>query len=267
MVYIYDDAVGKILGRLRFRSEVFSIKMRKDCICVALANQIYVHSLSDLTLLDVINTADYAPQFGLSTTEDDFVVAYVAPGMSGRIGLNFYLFSDADQQENEVVRRYIDVHKSNITALCLSENGQIVITGSETGKQIRAFRTVNQSPLCCWKRGNDAAVITGININKDMDFAIVCSTKGTVNIFEIPQFNQLQLKRVREMLEGEEVKKADYRPYAKFKITDQNMQMCATFSQNLATFIILTEQNEYWKVVFTGERGGESTLRAKWLLV
>lgn len=82
----------------------------------------------------MINTADYAPPFGLSTTEDDFLVSYVAPGIPGRVGLNFYLFSDVDSQENEVVRRYIDCHKSNITAMCLSENGQVLITGSEAGK-------------------------------------------------------------------------------------------------------------------------------------
>lgn len=126
---------------------------------------------------------------------------------------------------------------------------------------------MNQSPICCWKRGNDPAVITGINIAKNTDFAAVCSTKGTVNIFEIPQFAELQLRRVREMLEGEDIKTKEYRAFAKFKITDNNMQTCATFSQNLGTFIVLTEQNEYWKVVFSGERGAEPTLRAKWLLV
>ena len=97
--------------------------MRKDSVCVALANQIYVHALSDLTLIDVINTADFAPPFGVSTMDDDFVIAYVAPGYPGRVGLNFYLFSDSDDRENEIVRRYIDIHKSNITALCLSESG------------------------------------------------------------------------------------------------------------------------------------------------
>ncbi|CAL6072588.1 WD40_repeat protein [Hexamita inflata] len=267
VVYIYDDAVGKILGRLRFRSEVFSIKMRKDCICVSLANQIYVHSLSDLTLLDVINTADFAPPFGLSTTEDDFIVAYVAPGMPGRVGLNFYLFSDSDQQENEIVRRYIDVHKSNITALSLSENGQILVTGSEQGKQIRVFQTVTQTPICCWKRGNDPAVITGISLNKNLDFAVVCSTKGTVHVFEIPQFQEYQLKRVRDMLEGEDVKTREYRAFCKFKITESNLQTCAAFSQNLNTFVILTEANEYWKVAYAGERGADPSLRAKWMLI
>ena len=135
----------------------------------------------------MINTADYAPPFGLSTTEDDFLVTYVAPGIPGRAGLNFYLFSDVDSQENEVVRRYIDCHKSNITSMCLSENGQVLITGSEAGKQIRVFSPVTQAPICCWKRGNDTAVITGINVQKNLEFAIVCSSKNTVHVFALPQ--------------------------------------------------------------------------------
>ena len=55
---------------------------------------------------------------GISTTEDDFVLAYVTPGSPGRVGLNFYFPST-----NKIERRYIDCHKSNITALMLSEDG------------------------------------------------------------------------------------------------------------------------------------------------
>lgn len=134
-------------------------------------------------MIDVINTADYAPPFGLSTTEDDFLITYVCPGVPGRVGLNFYLFSDTDDKENEIVRRYIDCHKSHITALQLSQDGKLLATGSENGKQIRLYETFTQTPVACWKRGNDAAVVTGIYFSNDYQFCSVSCGRGVVTIF------------------------------------------------------------------------------------
>lgn len=266
IVYIYDDAVGKILGRLRYRSEVFAIRMRKDCVCVATANQIYIHSLSDLTLLDVVNTADYAPPFQVSTTDDDFLVAYVCPGQPGRVGLNFYLFSDADGTENQVVRRYIDAHRSNITALQLSQDGQYLATGSEAGRTVRVFSPTTQQPVASWRRGADQAVITGIHFSQHNDYSVVCSTKGTVHVFSVPALAHRQLRQVLESPPADAAPPRETRDFTRFRVSDKNLQVCAAFSQNIGTYVVLTENNEYWKVVM-GEQGAESKLKSKWLLV
>ena len=89
-VLIWDDHVGKEIGELSFRQTVLSVKLRKDAICVALRDRIYVYNLSDLSLRDKIYTADNPNGLlSLSTNISDMVLA--CPSVSvGQVRVELY---------------------------------------------------------------------------------------------------------------------------------------------------------------------------------
>lgn len=56
-VMIWDDHLNKCIGELSFRSEVQSVKLRRDRIVVVLSERVYVYNFADLRLVDHIETA------------------------------------------------------------------------------------------------------------------------------------------------------------------------------------------------------------------
>ncbi len=57
-VMIWDDHQNRCIGELSFRSEVKSVRLRRDRVVVALHNKVYVYNFADLSLLDHIETVD-----------------------------------------------------------------------------------------------------------------------------------------------------------------------------------------------------------------
>lgn len=53
---IWDDSQEKSIGEIAFRSEIRAVKLRPTRIIVILDNKVYIYNLSDLKLLDFIET-------------------------------------------------------------------------------------------------------------------------------------------------------------------------------------------------------------------
>ena len=47
-VLIWDDHLGRPIGELSFRQRVLTVKLRRDRICVALRDRVYVYNFGDL---------------------------------------------------------------------------------------------------------------------------------------------------------------------------------------------------------------------------
>jgi len=57
-VMIWDDHQNRCIGEVAFRSDVRSVRLRRDRVVVALSNKVYVYNFADLSLLDHIETVD-----------------------------------------------------------------------------------------------------------------------------------------------------------------------------------------------------------------
>jgi len=57
-VLVYDDHLSRAIGELSFRQRVLNVKLRRDRICVALRDRVYVYNFADLRLLDTIHTCE-----------------------------------------------------------------------------------------------------------------------------------------------------------------------------------------------------------------
>ena len=79
----------------------------------------------------------------------------------------------------------IRAHKSTLSCLAISPNGELVASASEQGTIIRIFNLESRQKIHEFRRGTDKAQIYSINFNKNCTKICVSSNKGTIHIFNL----------------------------------------------------------------------------------
>ncbi|ORX44472.1 hypothetical protein BCR36DRAFT_359543 [Piromyces finnis] len=79
----------------------------------------------------------------------------------------------------------IQAHKSSLSCLSISLNGELVASASEQGTIIRIFNLETRQKIHEFRRGSDKAQIYCINFNKKANKICVSSNKGTIHIFNL----------------------------------------------------------------------------------
>ena len=79
----------------------------------------------------------------------------------------------------------IRAHKSTLSCLSISLNGELVASASEQGTIIRVFNLETRQKMHEFRRGTDKAQIYCINFNKNANKICVSSNKGTIHIFNL----------------------------------------------------------------------------------
>ena len=174
-VMIWDDHQMKGIGELSFKSNVKSVKLRKERIVVALEQRIYVYQISDLKLLDALDT--YMNPEGLCALSPKDATILVCPDKKkGYIRI-------ANYDSNTNVEK--KAHDSALSALAISMDGKLCATASDKGTLIRVFATEDGKLLQELRRGADKADIHCIAFDKTSHWLACTSDKGTVHIFSL----------------------------------------------------------------------------------
>lgn len=173
---MWDDAAGKPIGELCFRSNVKAVRLRRDRVVVALEHKVLVYQFEDFKLLHTIETmANERGLVALSSAAESIVLA--SPGLhSGQVRIELY-----DRKQT----RFINAHKAPLSQLVLSLEGKRLATASEKGTLIRVWSTSDGALLQELRRGADQATITGLALSKDCDWLAVSSLKGTAHVFAL----------------------------------------------------------------------------------
>jgi len=211
-VLIWDDHIGRPIGELSFRQRVLAVRLRRDRICVAMKDRIYVYNFGDLALLDTIITGGEANGLGLLCISTD-------AGDSGDIGGGdddgMVLACPSVQRGQVRVELYglrknvlIDAHESPLAAMALSVDGTLLATASERGTLIRLFETGKKAkdafsssidssshppagtPLREFRRGVEHAKIGCLSFSLDKIWLACASDRETVHIFKIHEERQ-----------------------------------------------------------------------------
>eukprot|EP00979_Chaetoceros_neogracilis_P016982 scaffold10170_cov277-Chaetoceros_neogracile.AAC.3 len=202
-VLIWDDHLGKPIGELSFRQKVLAVRLRRDRICVALRDRVYVYNFGNLALLDTIITGGEKNGLGLlcistdtggtlSTVggADDDVMVLACPSVQrGQVRVELY-----GMRKNIL----IDAHESPIAALALSVDGSLLATASERGTLIRVFETGKKAkgafmgtshppgtPIREFRRGVEHATISSLSFSLDKMWLACASDRETVHIFRV----------------------------------------------------------------------------------
>ncbi|KAF5803232.1 putative transcription factor WD40-like family [Helianthus annuus] len=175
-VMIWDDHQSRCIGELSFRSEVKSVRLRRDRIVVILLQKIYVYNFADLKLLQQIDT--FVNPKGLCE------VSHVAGAMvlvclglqKGQIRLEHY---------GSKQTKFVMAHDSRIVCLALTHDGSLLATASSKGTLVRVFNTLDGSLVQEVRRGADRADIYSLAFSKTAERLAVSSDRGTVHVFNL----------------------------------------------------------------------------------
>eukprot|EP00250_Pteridium_aquilinum_P012966 c21050_g1_i1 orf=380-1549(-) len=177
-VMIWDDHQSCCIGELSFRSQVRSVKLRRDRIVVALEYKVYVYNFADLKLLLQIDTvANPKGLCAISSTSNSVVIA--CPSLiKGQVRLDFHGLKKP---------KFISAHESNLACLVLTLDGRLLATASSKGTLIRVFNTHDGTRLHEVRRGVDRANIYSISFSSNAQWLATSSDKGTIHVFSLKE--------------------------------------------------------------------------------
>lgn len=175
-VMIWDDHQGRCIGELSFRSEVKSVRLRRDKIVVVLAQKIFVYNFVDLKLLHQIETVAN-PKGLCEVSHVSGPMVLVCPGsQKGQVRVEHYASKRT---------KLINAHDSRIACFALTQDGRLLATASSKGTLIRIFNTLDGSLLQEVRRGADRAEIYSLAFSSTAQWLAVSSDKGTVHVFSL----------------------------------------------------------------------------------
>ncbi|KAL8171746.1 hypothetical protein V2J09_023550 [Rumex salicifolius] len=175
-VMIWNDHECRCIGELSFRSDVKSVRLRRDRIIVALLQKVFVYNFVDLKLLHQIET--FANPKGLceiSCASNSLVLACLGL-QKGQIRVEHYAIKRT---------KFIMAHDSRIAAMALTQDGRIMATASSKGTLVRIFNTLDATLLQEVRRGTDRAEIQSLAFSPSAQWFAVSSNRGTVHVFNL----------------------------------------------------------------------------------
>ncbi|XVE77649.1 hypothetical protein DITRI_Ditri13aG0079400 [Diplodiscus trichospermus] len=175
-VMIWDDHQSRCIGELSFRSEVRSVRLRRDRIVVVLEQKIFVYNFADLKLLHQIETIAN-PKGLCAVSQGAGSLVLVCPGLQkGQVRVEHYASKRT---------KFIMAHDSRIACFALAQDGQLLATASTKGTLVRIFNTVDGSLMQEVRRGADRAEIYSLAFSSNAQWLAVSSDKGTVHVFSL----------------------------------------------------------------------------------
>lgn len=176
-VILWDDHQMKCIGELSFKTNVKAVKLRKERIVVVLEQRIYVYQISDLKLLDAIDT--FSNPQGLCALSSREAAILVCPDKKkGHIRIINY-----DTNSNLGIK----AHESSLSAMSISQDGKLCATASDKGTLVRIFATETCKLLQELRRGADKADIHSLAFDKTSRWLACTSDKGTVHVFSLQE--------------------------------------------------------------------------------
>ncbi|MBA0562041.1 hypothetical protein Golob_007120, partial [Gossypium lobatum] len=161
---------------LSFRSEVRSVRLRRDRIIVVLEQKIFVYNFVDLKLLHQIETI-LNPKGLCAVSQGAGSLVLVCPGLQkGQVRVEHYASKRT---------KFIMAHDSRIACFALSQDGQLLATASTKGTLVRIYNTIDGSLLQEVRRGADRAEIYSLAFSSNAQWLAVSSDKGTVHVFSL----------------------------------------------------------------------------------
>lgn len=179
-VQIWDDAKGTVLTELEFKSNVVAVKIRRDRICVATQDHVYIYNFSTLELLADFVT--YGNPTGLLAISPDSQFILACPG--GEVGsLRIEIFDL--YQPRQAKTHFISAHHGPLHRIIMTTDGSKVATCSDKGTLIRVFDVQKGVLLHELRRGIEKVDITGMAFNATGRLLGLVSSKGSVHVFDL----------------------------------------------------------------------------------
>lgn len=176
-IIIWDDSKTKVIGELRFNSEVLNIKIKMDRIIGVCEKNIYIFNINTLDTIDIFDT--YENLNGIvSLSSGDLISVLAFPNIEkGTVRLvNFNSLAQPP---------VITAHESKISCLSVNHNGTLLATASDKGTLIRVYNISDGNFIAELRRGSKNSEINCIAFDDNNKYVGCASSGGTIHIFSI----------------------------------------------------------------------------------
>nr|XP_016509716.1 PREDICTED: autophagy-related protein 18a-like [Nicotiana tabacum] len=267
-VMIWDDHQSRCIGELSFRSEVKSVRLRRDRIVVVLAQKIFVYNFADLKLLHQIETVAN-PKGLCEVSQVSGSMVLVCPGLQkGQVRVEHYASKRT---------KFIMAHDSRTVCFALTNDGRLLATASSKGTLVRVFNTLDGSLVQEVRRGADRAEIYSLAFSSTAQWLAVSSDKGTVHVFNLKVDSAaLGVDRPRGASESNATSPSAVShlsfirgvlpkyfssewSVAQFRLPE-GLQHIVAFGHQKNTVVILGMDGSFYRCQFDAAAGGEMTL-------
>ena len=185
----------------------------------------------------------------------------------GEIIIKKYDEPKKDKEPKPKVKK-IRAHQSEVTYIALNYKGDLLASCSEKGTIIRIFSVKKGTSIKELRRGTDYAEIYSLNFDKNSNYLICGSSKGTIHIFNINKENE-GTKNPKSFLSslGSYLNiQNDYLnnewSFAQLHI-DSKGKSISNFVGEDNTFVVLVDNGYYYRSNFTPSTSGECSILQK----
>ncbi|KAI1819307.1 WD40 repeat-like protein [Xylaria intraflava] len=173
-VIIWDDSKGKVAFEIAALTAVRGVQISKTRVVVVQQNSVRLYAFEKPPKpLAKYETADNL--LGLCCLTDKYLVF---PGRTPGHVQVVQLATDSVS--------ILPAHSSNLGALQLSADGELLATASEKGTLVRIFATGSCAKLAERRRGTENATIFSLRFSPSGNMLACTSDKGNLHIFDVP---------------------------------------------------------------------------------
>eukprot|EP01017_Pseudomicrothorax_dubius_P049886 TRINITY_DN9341_c0_g1_i3.p1 TRINITY_DN9341_c0_g1~~TRINITY_DN9341_c0_g1_i3.p1 ORF type:complete len:221 (+),score=41.61 TRINITY_DN9341_c0_g1_i3:61-723(+) len=185
----------------------------------------------------------------ISTEPGDCVLAYMDPKREGSVGVKNYGTGRTLS---------IDAHRSPLTTIQLSPNGERLATTSEKGTLIRVFDCTTGEHLHEFRRGIQHMPIYSLAFHVTNEWLVATSDSGTVHIFNLSK--SAASKNAKSKLSFLSVVSNYFESewsFAQFRMKEKNAKSRAVFLGADFTISVANDAGKAYTFKFDPEKGGE----------
>ena len=262
---IWNDATSKILFEIEVDSRILNVKIKKSLIAIIQKKKIklyYYDSLENLfnyKNIDTISTPENRNGiFGLNLSSNINIISYISKNI-GEIVIKIYDEFKKDKEINYKIKK-ISAHQSEVTFMTLNNNGDMLASCSEKGTIIRLFSTKTGNLIKELRRGTDYAEIYSLNFDKNSNYLICGSSKGTIHIFNVKENEGIQnpksfLSSIGSYLNIQSDYLKNEWSFSHYHIDIKGKYLVNFTDEN--SFVIITDNGMYYRCIFYPSKGGE----------
>ncbi|CAH7669696.1 WD40-repeat-containing domain protein [Phakopsora pachyrhizi] len=181
---------------LTFPTSVLAVKLNRKSLVVVLEEQIYVYDISNMKLLQTIETSPNPGAIcALAPSSENGYLAFPSPVQSTSfsnsppstipatsVTSGDVLLYDAHTLS---VTNIIQAHKTPLAIISFNSTGTLMATASDKGTVIRVFSIPEGQKILQFRRGSYSARIFSISFNAVSSLLAVSSDTDTVHIFKL----------------------------------------------------------------------------------
>ncbi|KXN83725.1 WD repeat domain phosphoinositide-interacting protein 3 [Leucoagaricus sp. SymC.cos] len=180
-VVVWDDALGKEVAELEFKSQVRGLACRRGWLAVALRRRVAVFQIGGpaggIRRHSEFETGDNPRGLLAMATAPRSTLLAIAGRQLGHVQL---VHLPPFKSTTPII-----AHSTALTTLSLTASGRLIATTSSKGTLVRIWDTATGIKVKELRRGTDKAEIYGVAFRPDEKEVCVWSDKGTVHVFSL----------------------------------------------------------------------------------